>query len=123
MINLLFLLATAQASDVYEICKVQKQNWSEIDQRFETESVQTYVAYRTIQFIFHKSYFEVDREVYQIQDTFTDKSGFKCWRQHKNSFLCFNSEDNLLFWEWDKRNGDTLRDVLTVCKVNGEPAR
>jgi len=119
MINLLFLLATAQAADVFEFCVAKKQKWSERYQRFETEQVQTYYSYPTIQFIVYQHSFEVDRDSHPIMET-TTKNGMTCWREHENSEICYDRNKGEMYWEWTKRSGDTFRNVLSVCKINGE---
>ena len=120
MINFLFLLATATASDVYEICRLEKQKWSDQKQVFETNSTRTYVSYQSIQIILHENTFEVDREAHIILNRFKSSSGLSCWRENKNSFLCYDKNSKSILWEWSKRNGDIHRDILRVCKLNGE---
>ena len=122
MINLLFLLATAQASDVYDVCRIERQRWSEREQKFKAERVQTFISFEMMQIIVHNRTIEVDRDHRKIESKFT-QSGNQCWREHDNSFLCYDESEKMLFWEWNKRNGDTLMDVMTICRINGEPAR
>ena len=45
MINLLFLLTTAHAADVYELCVIKRQRWSDRYQHFKTEEVATFYSY------------------------------------------------------------------------------
>ena len=116
---LLLLTALASASDVYEICVATTQRWSERYQEFQTEQVETYFSFQRLQLIIHEDSFEVERDSRPIIET-TKQAHITCWREHKNSELCYNSEDRIFLWEWTKRNGDTYRNVLAACKVNGE---
>jgi hypothetical protein len=119
MVSLLFLLATAQASDVYEICVLKNQLWSERQQRFQTTNTTTYFSYEPIQFIIHDNSIEVNRDRREISEKFT-QDGMKCWREHKNSFLCYDETNNRFLWEIYKRNGDVNRDILKPCMKNGK---
>jgi hypothetical protein len=119
MVSLLFLLATAQASDVYEICVLKNQLWSERQQKFQTTNTTTYFSYEPIQFIIHDNSIEVNRDRREISEKFT-QDGMKCWREHKNSFLCYDETNNRFLWEIYKRNGDVNRDILKPCMKNGK---
>lgn len=119
MINLLFLLATAQAADVYEFCSIEKQRWSERYQRFDSESVETFYSRQTVQFIVYKNSFELDREHRKIAET-TEKNGMTCWRERDNSEICYDKGNKKMFWEWSTRAGVTYRDVMSICVINGE---
>ena len=119
MVSLLFLLATAQASDVYEICVLKNQLWSERQQRSQTTNTTTYFSYEPIQFIIHDNSIEVKRDRREISEKFT-QDGMKCWREHKNSFLCYDETNNRFLWEIYKRNGDVNRDILMTCMKNGK---
>ena len=120
MVSLLFFIAAAAASDVYEICRHEKQLWNERDQRYETSYVSTFYSREPIQFIIHKSSFEVNRDSRRISELFV-KDGNKCWQEHKNSFFCYDELHNKILWEFYKKNGDVTRDVMSVCVINGEP--
>ena len=122
MINFLFLLATAQASDIYEVCRLQRQEWVESKQVFETKLTQVYYVGETVQFIFHRGWFEVDKKRKNIDSVF-EMEGRTCWQEHANSEICFDEESNILYWEFHKRNGDVLRDKMDVCRINGESVR
>ena len=119
MISLLFLLATAQAADVYEFCMVKRQIWNEREQRFSTELSETYYSYETIQFIVYENSFEVNRDAHKILKT-SVKNGMTCWQEHENSEICYDKKDEKMYWERHKRNGDTIRHVMSVCRINGE---
>lgn len=119
MISLLFLLATAQAADVYELCSIKRQKWSERQQRFEQESVTTFYSREKIQFILYKNSFEMSRDRHPIIET-TEKNGMTCWREHANSELCYDKDRNQMVWEWNTRAGATWRDVMDICGINGE---
>lgn len=119
MINILFLLGLAQASDVYEGCVVTRQTWSDIQQDWNTTRVDSYYSQDPVQFIIHKNTFEVNRYTRNIESKYNE-SGNQCWKEHKNSFFCFIKEDNLIIWEFHHRNGDVTRDVMKICKINGE---
>lgn len=122
MINFLFLLANAYASNVYDICKSKRQIWSERDQTFKTQSSRTYYSGETVRLIFHSKYFEVNRDYRDIQKV--RKKGSKtCWVEHSNSEICYDSKNKVFYWEFHKRNGDVLRDVLDVCIINGRVVR
>jgi len=118
MINFLFLMATATASDIYEVCRLERQKWSDNKQTFITEVVQTYHFGETVQFIFHDNWFEVDKKAKQFVSTSFSVNDI-CWKEHENSEICFDKEQNTIFWEFHKRNGDVLRDKMKVCMING----
>ena len=118
MINLLFLLATAQAADVYDLCVIEKQTWSDRYQKFETKGVQTYYSYQRPQFILYENSFELNRDRRSIVET-TEKNGMTCWREHANSEICYDKDNSRMLWEWNTRAGATLRDVLKICVING----
>jgi hypothetical protein len=120
MVNLLFFIATAIASDVYEVCRHEKQLWNERAQRYDTKYVSTFYSREKVQFIIHNNSFEVNRDVRNIQQKFT-QDGMNCWREHENSFFCYDETHNNLLWEFYKKNGDVTRDVMSVCIKNGEP--
>jgi len=119
MVSLLILLATAQASDVYEICVLKNQLWSERQQQFQTMNTTTYFSYEPIQFIIHDDSIEVNRDRREVSEKFT-QDGMKCWREHKNSFFCYDETNNRFLWEIYKRNGDVTRDILKPCMKNGK---
>jgi len=119
MINLLFLLATAQAADVFEFCTVKRQVWSEREQEFHTELINHFLVGETMQFIVYENSFEIDRDKRPIIKT-TKKNKMTCWREHENSELCYDPVNNWVLWEWNTRAGATLRDVMYVCRKNGE---
>ena len=118
MINLLFLLATAQAADVYEFCVVEKQTWDDRYQKFETIGVETYYTYERPRFILYENSFELNRDRRSIVET-TEKNGMTCWREHANSEICYDKDNSRMLWEWNTRAGATLRDVLKICVING----
>ena len=120
MVSLLILLATAEASDVYEICVLKNQLWSEREQEFYTTNTTTYFSYEPLQFIVHESSVEVDRDKRLVSEKF-EQDGMKCWREHKNSFFCYDETNKQFLWEFYKRNGDVTRDVLKPCSKNGKP--
>ena len=122
MFNLLFLLATAQASDVYEICVNHRSIWKESTQSWEHERTSSYYTTQPVQFIIHKNTFEVDRSVKKIQARETIE-GLKCIREHQNSFICHDPDRNVFYWEYHYRNGKITRDVMNICLINGEGVR
>ena len=119
MISILFLLGLAQASDVYEICVNNKQQWSDRYQKWETTKTDTFYSLERPQIIIHKTSFELNRDSRPIIDSY-EKDGMSCWREHENSEICYNSSTNKLSWELYKKNGDVVRDYMTVCILNGE---
>ena len=118
MINLLFLLATAQAAEVYEFCSIRTQKWNNKAQEFQEESVETFYSRQTVQFIVYKNSFEMNREHRKIVET-TEKNGNTCWREHENSEICYDKGNNQMLWEWNTRAGATYRDILKICVTNG----
>tara|TARA_R100000030_G_scaffold43178_1_gene32565 strand:- start:2205 stop:2570 length:366 start_codon:yes stop_codon:yes gene_type:complete len=119
MVSLLLFLATAQASDVYEICMVKNQTWSERYQVFETTNTTTYYSYKPIQFIVHKKSFELNRDAYPIVKNFVEGDQ-QCFRNHGNSKVCLDKDNKLFYWEKNTRAGATHRDVMYICSKNGE---
>jgi len=124
MLNLLFLFASAYASDVYEICKTERQYWSERYQEWRFEYIETFSGYDNIQLIKHKSNFEFNtykniRDKHPIVSE-SIKDGNQCWKEHINSEICYNKELQVMFWEKNQRSGDVIRDILYVCLINGE---
>ena len=116
---LLFLTTITFAADVFEFCSIERQRWNEKTQQFETELVSTYYSYDTIQFIVYDHSFEINRDVRPIIET-KETDNKICWREHENSELCWHKKMGLVFWEWNTRAGATLRDVMGICRVNGE---
>jgi hypothetical protein len=119
MVNLLFLLSTAFASDVYEVCAVKNQKWVERYQHFETTNTSTFFSIEPVQFIVHNSSFEVDRDPYPIVERFEEDDN-ACFRNHSNSKICYNESEKKFYWERNTRAGETFRDILFVCSKNGE---
>lgn len=119
MIKLLFLLATAQASDVYEICVNHRSVWQDSTQSWRHESTNSYYTTQPVQFIVHKNTFEVDRNVKKIQ-TREVIDGLKCIREHQNSFICHDPARNVFYWEFHFKSGKVTRDEMKICLVNGE---
>ena len=119
MINLLFLLATAQAADVFEFCTVKRQVWSEREQEFHTELINHYASTTPMQFIVYEKSFEIERDRHPIIET-TTKNNMTCWREHQNSELCYDTVNKQILWEWNTRAGATIRDVMYICRKNGE---
>ena len=62
MVNLLFLIANSFASDVYEICRHEKQHWNDREQKFETKYVSTFYSRQPMQLIIHERMFEINRD-------------------------------------------------------------
>lgn len=108
------------ASDVYEACIIEKQEWSERYQKFETVNTRTFFSTDPIQLIVHKKTFELNRDHRPITERF-EEDGMKCIREHENSKLCHDKEKNKYYWEWNTRSGRTYRDVMKICSFNGEP--
>lgn len=119
MVNLLFLLTTAWASDVYEVCMIKNQTWSERYQRFETTNSQTFYSFEPIQFIVHQSSIEINRDSRPIQSITTTDDKY-CIVEHEKSKICLNEEKKIFEWEWVMRSGVTKRDLMYVCSKNGE---
>ena len=116
---LLLLTTLTFASDVYEFCLIKNQKWNERYQRFETFRSHSYYAHQPPQFIVHEKSFELNRDSHPIiEKTVEDKN--ICWREHKNSQICLNKTEGRMYWEWHKKNGETRRDIMYVCKINGE---
>jgi hypothetical protein len=107
------------ASDVYEICMIKNQKWVERFQTFETSNTSTFFSTETVQFIVHEKSFEINRDTRPIVDRF-EENGMQCIREHKNSKLCYDQKTKKYFWEWNTRAGETFRDVMSICSVNGE---
>jgi hypothetical protein len=72
-----------------------------------------------MQFILHDSSVEVDRDRRELSGKFT-QDGMQCWREHKNSFFCYDEPNKQFLWEFYKRNGDVTRDILKPCMKNGK---
>jgi len=119
MFNLLFLLATAQASDVYEICAIKNQVWNDFNQEWSTERVELFYTKKHIQFIVHENSMELNGVRRRIDKKETI-DGLSCLREHQNSFVCLNEQGNQFLWEFQYRNGKVTRDTLVVCRLNGE---
>lgn len=119
MILLFLTTALAHEVNVFEFCMIERQRWSERYQRFDTELVNTFYSLQSVQMIVFEHSFEIDRDVHPIIET-TTKNGMTCWREHKNSELCYNKKDGEILWEWNTRAGETLRDVMGICRINGE---
>lgn len=113
------MISSVFASDVYEICVHKKEVWSEIQQQFITENVSSFYSGDTLQLIIHQNSFEIQRVKKNIESTYK-KEDQQCWREHKNSELCYDKEDGKFYWEFFYRNGKVTRDVLTPCLKNGE---
>ena len=120
MVNLLLFIAHAYASDVYEICRHEKQHWNDREQKFETKYVSTFYSREPMQLIIHKSTFEINRDKRKISKTFDTNIG-QCWREHANSTLCFDDSTNQFEWDFFTFNGNITRDLFSVCFINGEP--
>ena len=121
MINFLFLMTTATASDVYEICVHEKQLWNDREQAWFSENTETFFTKEPIQFIVHKNSFEMNRDTRNIVKRETIEN-LPCFREHQNSFVCLDTINKKFLREFHKRNGEVTRDVLTYCIKNGEPA-
>ena len=119
MVNLLLFIANTYASDVYEICRHEKQHWNDREQKFETKYVSTFYSREPMQLIIHKNIFEMNRDKRTIMKTFPTDIG-KCWREHANSTLCFDDSTKQFEWDFFTYNGNITRDLLTVCFINGE---
>lgn len=120
MVNLLLFSAIAQASDVYEICRHEKQIWSDRQQQFETDYVSTFYSRVPLQLIIHENLFEINRDRREIKNKF-ETNDQKCWREHANSTLCYNESLKKFEWDFYSYNGKVTRDVMSVCFINGEP--
>jgi hypothetical protein len=121
MINFLFLMATATASDVYGICVHKEQIWSDDHQDWIPDVTTIHLPSEAMQLIIHKNSFEIDRNVKSITSVETIEN-LPCFREHKNSFICLDEPNKRFLWEFHKRNGEVTRDVFTYCIKNGEPA-
>lgn len=120
MINFLFLMATATASDVYEICAVENQVWNDFSQSWTTKRTELFYTVDPIQFIVHENSLELAR----VKRTIAKKeqiNGRDCLREHDNSFVCYDEYGKQFLWEFHYRNGKVTRDILRVCSINGEP--
>lgn len=116
---LLFLTTIANAVDVFEFCRIERQRWNERYQTFETELVDTFYSRQTVQFIVYDHSFEINRDIHPIVAV-TKKDHLTCWREHENSELCYDKKRGEIVWEWHTRAGATLRDVMGICRMNGE---
>ena len=119
MVSLLIFMANAFAADVYEVCIHRKQTWIEREQRFENDYVSTFFSREPIQLIVYENMFEINRDKRKTQKKFK-KDNMDCYREHENSFICYDKLHQRFLWEFNKRNGTTTRDVLEICYINGE---
>ena len=119
MIGILFLLGLAQAADVYEACVIERQVWSDYDQDWETKSVESYYSQDTVQMIIYENTFEVHRKKRNIEEKYK-KGNNQCWKEHQNSFFCYDQENKIMEWEFHYRNGKVTRDLIKICVLNGE---
>lgn len=120
MFNFLFLLQTAFASDVYEGCVVERQEWNDRYQEWVTTSVESHYSDEPVQFIINEKTFQVERrERRPIIEKYT-KDGDQCWKEHEHSFFCYDKQHKHLYWEFHYKNGKVTRDVVTICAINGE---
>ena len=115
----LLLTSIAIASDVYEICLHKSQLWSERKQEFITMASYNYYGVENLQFIVHEDSFELNRDARKIVKRF-QHNNMDCFREHENSFVCYNSEAKSFYWDFYKKNGDVTRDVMKVCAINGK---
>ncbi len=104
---------------MFEFCTIKRQVWSEREQEFHTELVNHYLSDETLQFIVYKKSFEIDRDKHPIVAV-TKKNNMTCWREHENSELCYDKKNKQILWEWNTRAGATIRDVMYICRLNGE---
>ena len=88
MINFLFLLATAHASDVYEIDCRETRVWSEREQEFVFGRRECGMMDETIYFMVHKNSLEINQKDIVPISSYT-KNGFvehrvwhRYWHQH-----------------------------------------
>ena len=119
MISVLFLLGLAKAADVYEACVIERQVWSDYDQDWETKSVESYYSQDTVQMIIYENTFEVHRKKRNIEEKYK-KGNHQCWKEHENSFFCYDQENKMMEWEFHYRNGKVTRDLIKICVLNGE---
>ena len=119
MINLLFLTTLAFASDVYEICVLETQTWSDHQQDWRTDNVSSFYSSETLQLIVHENSIEINRTKKPIQSRETIDN-LPCYREHKNSLFCHDTVNNLFTWEFHYRNGRVSREVMKICLINGE---
>ena len=116
---LLLLTTLALASDVYEICVMKHQIWSDESQTFYTKSVRSFYAHETIQLIIHDNSFEINRKEKNIKSR-VKVGKMPCFVEHENSFVCFDKPNNQFLWEFYYRSGKVTRDVMQICRKNGE---
>lgn len=122
MINLLFLLATAQASDVYEIDCRETRVWSERYQKFVFLQRECGMMDETIYFMVHKNSLEINqKDIVPISSHVKD--GMQCWKEHEKSELCLDLAKNRMVWEYHYRNGKVTIDYFEIARINGEVAR
>ena len=122
MINFLFLLATAQASDVYEIDCRETRVWSEREQEFVFGRRECGMMDETIYFMVHKNSLEINQKDIVPISSYT-KNGMQCWKEHKNSELCLDLSSNRMIWEYHYRNGKITMDYFEIARINGEVVR
>jgi len=116
---LLLLTTLALASDVYEICVLRNQTWSDQEQAWKTDLVTSFYTSQTIQFIMHENSMEINRKKKNIQLK-KIVGDMECFVEHENSFVCFDEKNNQFLWEFYYKNGKVTRDVMQVCLKNGE---
>ena len=117
---ILFLTSLSFASDVYEICLHKTQLWSDRKQEFVTTASYNYYGIENLQLIVHEDSFEVNRDFRKIVKKFKNNN-MDCFREHDNSFVCYDPQTKSFYWDFYKRNGHVTRDVMKVCAKNGKP--
>ena len=122
MINFLFLLATAQASDVYEIDCRETRVWSEREQKFIFSRSECGMMDETIYFMVHKNSLEINQKDIVPISTYT-RDGMTCWKEHQKSELCLDLSSNRMIWEYHYRNGKITKDYFEIARINGEVVR
>jgi len=119
MINILFLLNLAQASDVYELDCRETRKWVESEQKFLMTSRKCVMPDETSHFMVHKNSLEIEqKDIVPISSY--KKDGMQCWKEHKNSELCLDLQNNRLLWEYQYRNGAITLDIFEIARINGE---
>jgi hypothetical protein len=118
MISFLFLLATAQASEVFAIRNIYKSYWSETREMWIQETGESYLPNEMPNLIIYDGYIEMGNRTYHYKEK-KDDGVERCYYIKPTHKICLDRNAKKIYREKVYKNGMVWRFDMPIGAYEG----